>query len=237
MNKCIKHIKAFFSLRSVKVLVIFLIMLIVLIGSNGQIEYNSEQLFYGIISGSLVGIVILLFEVFIDVEKLKMHETIKKSSLVEVLKNRQDKEYYGKQLKKTKERLWIMGDTASRFFQDFGSPDADSVNRVIDKLLNDGVEIRILLFKNSDTARQNLSTPYIKKYDKFENFSRRDVCKNKFTPQSIFIFDTECIIGSMFTGIESRDTPAMHFGSTESIFTKSYVNYFNTIWESTNDSN
>jgi hypothetical protein len=224
------------TLTSFRTIIILLIIIVCIIFFANPVSWsdNNSQLILGTLSGLLVGFCILALQVFFDFENLKMHKTIQKSSLKEVLENRKNKQYYHNILTNAEKRIWIMGDTASRFLKDFGGSDEDD-KQLIDELLNRDVEIRLLLFGKG--ARREQSTPYITKYTKKPGFEQYDFDASKFIPQSIFIVDNVCILGPILgdqnnekNDPESRNTPAMHFNQVESIYTKPHLKYFEKIW-------
>ncbi len=230
MKKIRQTVSDIWSLTSFKIV----LTLLVLLAFYWYFFYDDsiDSLYKNIFAGVFSGLIITFFQVFVDFETLKLNRVIKNSKLKNMLSNRNDKSYYEDLLKNATSQVSIMGVTAERFFRDFGSAEIDD-NKLIDKLLNNEVEFRLLLTekegKKSDRAKD-----YREKYSKNDNFNIHYFDKSNYVPQSIFIVDEQCILGAIFSCQESKDTSALHFFDKNSDFSKQYVDYFNKIWDEQN---
>jgi len=226
--------KDIWSLTSFKV-VVLVIFILIFFYLNFFDEESMNSMYQNIFSGLFSGMIITFFHVFVDYETLQLHKVIKHSKLKRMLSNRNDKQYYEKLLEGAVSEVSIMGVTADRFFRDFGSAEKGD-NKLLDELLHKGVVFKLLLTEKNGEKHER-SKDYRDKYTQNNNFNISYFDKKDYIPQSMFIVDDQCILGPMFSNQESKDTSALHFFDKNSSFSRQYIDYFETIWESTGGPN
>ena len=175
-------------------------------------------------------------------QKEKEIESFIQMGVKRVLPARDNPDKYGEFIKIAKDRLWVMGNTASRLMDDFANDDDSSselwYRSVLIEALKNGVDVKILV-----AARRYLPKDEKPKYDKaklifekldkeYENFNFAYF--NHIPTHSIFVFDDDCLLGPIFDNLKSSSTPALHM-DIESLYAQKYINYFNHKWiEATN---
>lgn len=190
-----------------------------------------------IIPGLLTGFVIALFQALLswyELRKIDEYDSLKKK----ILSHRKDADYYGSLIEKSKNEIKLLGVTAQRFLDDFGSdnPKAPLNEKVLLRAMDEGVRVKILVASHeflddgenkqkADQAQKRLLTLY----EKYPNYF--EYCYYKHKPaHSIVIIDEECIVGPIFPKVESRYTPAIHL-KTSSNFAVPYIDYFDQEWK------
>jgi len=168
-------------------------------------------------------------------EKEKEIKEFKRMGVKKVLSGRDDPEVYGSIIENSQDRIWVMGNTASRLLDDFANENGStSYKDALLKFLEKGGEVKILiaekryLFRDKDKKRFDFAKIELdklnKKYDKF-NFAYF-----KHIPtHSIFVFDDYCLLGPIFNNLESKATPALAM-DTNSEYAQKYINYFDGQW-------
>jgi len=190
------------------------------------------SLWGGIVSALLVVIIQYLFSWKMHVEKEKLAEL----GLKKVLKHKREKEYYGKLIKGAKNKVYLMGHTASHFLDDFanelGSHDETAV--LYDALRKPSMRVKFLFPESNQLspeakAQRNESEKKLKSLSsEFENFSYKYFAHQE--AHSIFVADDDVVIGPFFTGLPSMDTPALHVRA-DSHYAKKYLDYFDAEWD------
>ena len=169
-------------------------------------------------------------------QKEKEIEEFKKMGVKRVLSARDDPEVYGTIIENTNDRIWVMGNTASRLLEDFANEEGSTTYRdALLKFLKKGnTEVKILiaekryLFRDKDKKRFDIARLQLEKLSKeYDNFHFGYF---KHIPtHSIFVFDDYCLLGPIFDNLESKSTPALAM-DTNSEYAQKYLNYFNDQW-------
>jgi hypothetical protein len=192
------------------------------------------SIFGGVAASFFVAEVQFLCQIY-EYLKLRKYEQM---GVIDVLKERRDRDYYGKLIQKSKSRILVMGVTASRFFDDFANKSVSGNSELIEAVRN-GVEVKVLLPKRK----------YLQSHDQ-ANFdaltlklSQDDVLSGKcqikyfdhFAAHSLVQVDDVCIVGPIFKDLRSKNTPAIVL-KTDSVVAKPYIDNFNKEWNSADDS-
>lgn len=212
--------------------ILSLIFIVVVIAFWGALDggvYWKNGYAEKIYAGLIVASIILLINSIFDFNNLRLTKIVSDSKLKGVLKDRTDDAYYAKLLKKAKSNVDIMGKTATRFLEDFGTVENDA-ERLIDELMGKGVKFRLLVCDTeSDKAKR--AYPYLKKYvSKGGSFEVKKFSKSDYNPQSLFIVDNECILGAMLSKQENKKIGSLHFNDKKSSYTKQFSDYFEDVW-------
>lgn len=162
--------------------------------------------------------------------KLKKYENM---GVLDVLKERRDKDYYGNMIADSKREILVMGVTASRFFDDFANRSVQGNSQLI-KAVQAGVMVKILLPKAKYLQAKDRGN-----FDELTLKLSRDPeldnkCKIKFfdhePAHSLVLIDDACIVGPIFKGLGSKNTPAIVLKS-DSVLAKPYIENFKREWE------
>jgi len=213
--------------------------------------YNKENSFWltvagGIATGALMAIAQYMVsmaehkeinEAYKELHKQEKEiQEFKDMGVKKVLPARDDPEVYGLIINESKNRIWVMGNTASRLLEDFANEDSGSnwYKKVLLDFLDNGGEVKILiagkryLFRDKDKKKFDVAKLELEKLsEKYENFN---FTYFKHIPtHSIFVFDDYCLLGPIFDNLESKSTPALAM-DTNSEYAQKYLNYFNHQW-------
>lgn len=163
-------------------------------------------------------------------------QEFKDMGVKKVLPARDAPEVYGSIIHESKNRIWVMGNTASRLLEDFANEDSGSnwYKKVLLDFLDNGGEVKILiadkryLFRDKDKKKFDVAKLELEKLSKkYKNFN---FTYFKHIPtHSIFVFDDYCLLGPIFNNLESKSTPALAM-DTNSEYAQKYLNYFNHQW-------
>lgn len=182
----------------------------------------------GIFSAFVVALVQLLVTLW-DAKKLSSYE---KMGVQRVLPDRRDSHLYEAWIKQAESRICVMGVTASRLLEDFGKVGGRST--AIREALARGVKVKILLPKKCwlqnkhASSFQETTLPLADELSsEFEGFEIRYF--DSAAAHSIFLVDDICVVGPVFKGVDSKDTPAIVIGA-KSQFARPYVDLFEKEW-------
>lgn len=197
--------------------------------------YNSNtpetwiELFTAVSTGLLCHLISLLCEW----QQYKTLDKFRVMGVLDVLNNRRDKAFYENELSKAKEIVQVMGTSCERFVDDFANEENDA-HVLIDALKkNEGLKVFILLpkiEKMDDKSRSKFDT----NKPKFEKL------KKKFSNQveiKHYAFEAHCslvrvddilIVGPVFRGTESKDSPAIHI-KANSPYAIKHIEYFEEV--------
>lgn len=218
---------------------IVVILLLVVIGICWKCYSASPTTPSGVVLGSLIaGLIVALIQFFLSWWDYKMTKKVEDLRLIEILYDRDNRDYYANLINKSRREIRVMGVTAKRFFEHFADvtvgarPDA----QVLIAALNRGVKVKLLL-----PSREYISKNKRASYEQVEETLKG--IKSKFPDaeieiryfdhipaHSIFMVDSECIVGPVFENVESKNTPALHL-KNESPFAEKYVAYFEQEWK------
>ncbi len=193
------------------------------------------------ILGSLfAGLIVAIIQFVIAWQDYQQAEKLKELELIEVLYHRDNRTFYEEYIKKSKQKIDMMGVTASRFFKDFADDSANATSnaKVLLEALKRNVKVRILLpnsnfvdvNKKQDVAKVKQHVGAIK--DKYPDYSLEVKYFEHVAAHSIFIVDDKCIVGPVFPEVESKYTPALFLRNSSPMADK-YLTYFEYEWDKT----
>ncbi|WP_316801442.1 hypothetical protein [Pedobacter frigidisoli] len=215
-----------------KVIAVVLIALTVL--STKLFFSISDPQYSSLVSGLATGFALATIQFFFSWYEYAKIDKYQKMSIIDIRKDRDDRELYGSLISDAKEQIIVLGSTASRLLSDFANTASNQAkNKYLLTALSKGVRVRVLLpdkhyleqgqqaqFDNTKNQFQALQAQYSNFEYKYFQHS---------PSHSIFLVDDECILGPMFPGISSRNTPSIHVKSS-SPFSRTYLEYFENEW-------
>lgn len=195
--------------------------------------HTSNTKYESLLAGLCTGLLVAVIQFALDYNEHAEIETMKKLGIQKILPYRDDRAYYQQLLAASKRQILVLGNTASRFLEDFAHPDrADS--RVLFEALARGVSVRILLpapnvLPDSDRAKAEQSKLKLEGIAslhqnlQFRYFSHPPV-------HSIFKVDDDCLVGPIFPHVRSKDSPTIH-AYVYSPLVAEYLRYFEREWD------
>ena len=198
---------------------------------------SNKELYSSILVGLATGFIIALTQFILAWREQIQIDTFENMGIISVLPARDDRKIYGDIVKNISERLWIMGNTATRLLQHFAveGRTSNEDEKALLNILEKGTDVKILIAKKNKLTREidksnfnNTKKRLEELKTKFENF---DFKYYDHTPNhSMFIFDNECFLGSIFENLPSKETPVIRM-KTNSEFAIKYIDTFNYEWE------
>jgi len=190
-----------------------------------------------IAAGLLSGLVVMLGQYVIEWKKDIDLNVFRKTRIKDVLITRSDEAYYLVLIRSSTVRIDVLGVTAFRLLDDFASennPRPDK--RVLLDALQRKVRVRILVpdreylatekdKNNHDVAKARM----VSLSEQFPGLFRYRYFSHP-AAHSIVVVDTDCLLGPVFPGVDSKVTPAVRSdGAGE--FAGPYLRYFESEWE------
>lgn len=189
-----------------------------------------ESKLTSLLGGVVVGLALVIVQFMFSWDEYKERDKFRLLGLKKVLEHKKDRLYYGGLISGARTRIDLMGKTGRHFLEDFANKDgADKEARLLLEALGRNVTVRILLPKSAKSGENGKTTEQLsalaKKYANFQyRFFEHDEC------HSIFVADTDLVIGPFFPGVRSMDTPALHVRDDAEL-SKRYLDYFNEVWK------
>lgn len=187
-----------------------------------------------IISGLLTGCVLLFVQLVFDLQKSKELSKLKKMRIKSIIPYREGKMFYKLLIEDTSNSIDVAGTTISRFLTDFAHHNrADSQSLL--HALDHGTNVRFLIPSDeflceSDMFRVQDTIRRVNEINAENRKGKISIKRFKHAPaHSLFIADEDCLIGPVFPGISSKDSPAIHT-TRKSEFAKPYLDYFKKEW-------
>lgn len=236
-------LKLNFIVQAPRVYLLGLVLLTVLCGWGLYLtDSKTDARWVGLLSGLVSGIAIASLQFLTQYLEQKTLAEYKKHGLVEFLPNRKNAEYYRGLIKNTHvgDKIVVAGVTCNRLLDDFANPKVSESQDLIEALAR-GVEVTLLLPKLKYLSDEDKADFLNKTLPKSRiilenNQSKFKVLYYDFEPShSIFLAGNTCLVGPIFKGKKSKDTPAINFDRT-GLFTKSYLEYLTETIDNSSDS-
>lgn len=201
--------------------------------------YTNDQKLLGIISGLITGFIILVFQVLLSWVELKKMEKWDELQIVDILPRKDNREDYAKFISSAEKKLWMLCVTAHSFLEDFADEKStrDGANALLKALENNKVEVRFLISSPDSLAtddnhhKNKAKMAELRLIELSERFNNFKYAYFKRPPMhSILTVDDESIVGPIFPGVRSQNTPAIHL-KNDSAFVKQYLKYFRDEWK------
>lgn len=217
-----------------------LVSLLLLIGMLWfWFERENDQKLLGIISGLITGFIVLVFQVWLSWVELKKMEKWDELRIVDILARKDERDDYAKFISTAKKKIWMLCVTAHSFLEDFADEKStrDGASALLKALDKNKVEVRFLialpdsLEVNDDHHRTKAKMAELRLQELSKRFSNFKYAYFKHPPMhSILTIDDESIVGPIFPGVRSKNTPAIHL-KNDSAFVKNYLEYFREEWK------
>ncbi len=233
--------KIFKTKVNIRISGLILIILIIcnLVAWFSYIRYDGANVKLEAILASLIaGLFVAIIQFLIQFQEFRASERVNKLKIVDVLLDRDNRNYYERVLGNAKESIDVMGVSGSRLLEHFAdtSDEASDNSKIILTRMTSGVKVRILMpnpnellddaEKNKAEAAKGLYDSVKKLYP--DNFEIKYF--DHIPTHSIFRVDDESIVGPIFPDVKSKHTPAIH-AHNSSPFVKKYIQYFETEWK------
>ena len=190
---------------------------------------------YALYGGLIAGLIVAVIQLLIKWSEHSEIEKIKKLKIKKILPHRDDEKLYGDIIKQSEKKIWVLGNTAIRFLQDFADENRKDKRALLDALARN-VKVKLLLpdprwlATDDDKDKAKMSSRKIAELlIKYSNlFECRYYDHAPF--HNLVMADDECLVGPIFPHISSKDSPAIYTDNS-SIFVKPYLEYFNFEWD------
>lgn len=201
-------------------------------------EHTNDQKLLGIISGLITGFIILVFQVLLSWIELRKMEKWDELQIVDILARKDEREDYAKFISTARKKLWMLCVTAHSFLEDFADEQSTRAGaNVLVEALKNKVEVRFIIASPESLAgdddhhknKARMAESRLKELSK--QFSNFKYAYFKHLPMhSILTVDDESIVGPIFPGVRSKNTPAIHL-KNDSAFVNHYLEYFREEWK------
>ncbi|MDK2082616.1 hypothetical protein PT502_02275 [Aliarcobacter butzleri] len=237
--------KTFDSNWKIKLPILILLILIALMIVFGILLYRNQtdvlwaSIFSGVTTGLFISIIQFIISWYEHNKFESMYEQIirfKQMGIKRILPHRDNEDEYRDRIINTKKTIWIMGNTSSRFIEDFANENSRrSEKKVLFNFLsNPSNEVKILI-----PTKEYLDINAQKKFDdtllkmkkirtRYSNFQVKYFAHQ--STHSIFLFDKDCLLGPIFPNIESKDTPTLQV-KVDGEYSEEYIKYFLKEWD------
>jgi hypothetical protein len=219
----------------VAVLIVVLILVYLINPTTDPASVPSK--IFTVVAGVLSGLMVMLGQYIIELKKDRDLNVFRETRIKTVLLTRDDEEYYRRLIAKATIRIDVLGVTASRFLADFADKDNPRAEkRVLLDALQRNVKVRILvgnkrhLESDADKRKHDSAKPNLERLrNEFPDVFEYGYY-NHPPAHSIVVVDSDCLVGPVLPGLDSKVTPAVH---TEYAgpFAAPYVKYFNAEWD------
>ena len=195
---------------------------------------QSETKLLGLVGGIVTGLIVYLATFFSVLGPLRELDRFHQMGVRGLLANRHDQSYYRRLIKKSRQRVDVMGASCSRFVRDFLDVDAD--DKVLIEALTKHNQLRVrLMFPNdlhmtpeARDGNKHILAIINKLQAQFGD--RVDVRQfNDYARHSFVLVDGDLIAGPVFNGDRSRHAPAVHVAA-ETLYGQKYSTYFDELW-------
>lgn len=198
-------------------------------------ESKQSILYGGLFSAFSVALLQLLTAIF-EAKKLKKYESF---GVEDILDARRDHQYYEKAILKSKSEILVMGVTASRFMEDFANEGSSQTTALL-QILSKGIRVKILVPKSyhlTEKEKNKVSDITIHRVNEVAKQYGNSIELRFFDSQpkqSMVITSDVCLVGPVFSFMESQHTPTQVF-RRHSALARSFVEYFEDEWGKSNE--
>lgn len=188
-----------------------------------------------IFSGLLTGLLVAFVQYLLSWHDHGEAEAIQRLGIRRIVPHRDDKGFYRGLLEQSRDEVLLLGNTASRFLEDFcHSSRADSCALL--RALERGVRVRFLLPESQHLSAKDRARG---KQAQARMLELQGAYPEKFqvrlfghpSAHSIMKVDSQCLVGPLFPDVASKDSPAI-LASADSLLLLEYLKYFEREWSS-----
>ena len=216
-----------------------IILIFLLIASCAAIYYfieAEESKLSTIIGGIGGGLVVYIIGYILSIYKYKSIDRFRELGVKEILPNRRGTDYYNNLIRKANDRVVVTGTSCTRFINDFADEDSDE-HTLIDVLReNKLLKVQFLVPKEKymdESSKVSFKLGQAKLKKLISDYPERiEMRQYSFEPRYSFVrVDSDLIVGPVFSGTESKNSPAIHL-DVNSSFSEKYLQNFNQVWDS-----
>lgn len=184
--------------------------------------------------GLATGLIVAVIQLFLMWSDYAENEKIKQLKIKKILTHRDDELLYRNIIMQSNEQIWVLGNTALRFLQDFADKKREDKKALLDAFSRN-VKVRLLLpdpkYLASQDDKDKAVTANRKILELTEEYSSLFECRyyDHAPYHNMVMADNECLVGPIFPDISSKDSPAIYTDES-SIFVKPYIKYFEFEW-------
>lgn len=186
-----------------------------------------------LLAGLVTGLFVAIIQYLLQWNEHREVEAIKKLGVKGILPHRDDRNYYKHLLSIAQNEIVVMGNTASRFFEDFAHRSRTD-SRTLFEALARGVKVRILLPLPQyvpDDDRQKAEATLKRLQEIAKDHSGFDYRHFSHSPaHSLVKVDEDCLFGPIFAHAKSKDSPTIH-ADANSVLVKAFLQYFDNEWK------
>jgi hypothetical protein len=193
---------------------------------------TQSQQWAALFGGTATGLLVALIQYLIQWNEHNDIEQFKRLGIRRMLAYREGKDYYERLIEGASQEILVLGNTASRFLDDFANNERDDTQALV-RALQRNVRVRILVpeeqfLNESDKHLCARAKPKMEKLAndhptfQYKYFSHR-------AAHSLVRIDDECLVGPIFPHVSSKNSPAIHT-LTSSPFVTHYIKHFEWEW-------
>lgn len=224
------------SLSIAGVILIVLSLVTVSIGVFYWVNFDSiPPKLSALLGGLIAGLFVALLQFVWSWYEFRQIQFVRQLNIKNILPNRDNREFYNRLIKQSRSRIYVLGVTANRFLEHFANKDSGRGDaRSLLEALGRGVEVRILIPKKEfllspeDVRKAATSEARLAEL-KLGHQTFQYAYFAHIPVHSIVIVDEECIVGPVFPGVDSKDTPSI-YAESSSKFVEKYLTYFEQEW-------
>ncbi|ABI72978.1 hypothetical protein [Shewanella frigidimarina] len=217
---------------SIIVLSVFVVISIFLIYFYANSDINNK--WAPLIGGALVASISSLIHYSLTIFDLRKNEKLNDSGVIKFLESRDDRDYYGKLIKNTKNELNLLFYTSKRFCEDFCT-NGGKDNLLISTMENNpNLIVKLLILDKSHINggdQHNFEIADVKLKVMQDKFGDRFQVKyyDHIPTHNIFLSEKDAIVGPYFYNANGKFSHSIHFRASAK-FIKEYKEYFDAEW-------
>ena len=218
-------------IRLYKIVIVGLVLAAIACGIAYFLTSNPK--YEGLLAALSAGLIVALVQYLLDWNEHAEIETIKKLGIVKILPHRDDKAYYQPLLAKATREILVLGNTASRFLDDFAHATRTDSQTLLEAL-GRGVRARILLPKSDYLNAKDQPKAEIVKQRMIQLAREHKTFEYRYfdhaPANSLVRIDEDFLFGPIFSHISSKDSPTIH-ATADSALVVQYLQHIENEWE------
>jgi len=223
------------------ILFVFVVCFVVFSGLHFGIDPAPHPRLSSFVGGLAAAFFVAILQFGLQLADQITLSKFRRQGVLEFLEDRRDRKWYGKLIDSATSgsTIQVLGVTCNRMLADFANYDDKHAQRLI-RALENNVKVQILIPKLKYLSEKQCSDFNLKTLELAEKLKQKH--SNNFhikyfdgpPSHSMFVCGAKCLIGPVFEGKDSKDTPAIVFDRYGS-FVELYIQNFNNIWDRSYD--
>lgn len=208
---------------------------------NGLYDVNGAFLILA--SGLVPGLIVALGQYLLSWFEFTEMARLRALKIKNILISRDDEAYYRTLIQNAKDKIQVLGVTASRFLDDFAEEKSPKLEKkVLLDALKRGVSVCILVAGKDFLEPEDQREKFPSALRKLEKLAKEypGLFEYKYymhiPTNSLVVVDDDCLFGPVFNAIDSQNTPTVHT-SRDSPYAKAYLKYFENEWSNAKSKN